>query len=154
MESLNYPASMSAFLYDQDYKILMKDRELQFVEKFKYESDFWAILYSQVPLTSEDEIVEALNKQIDEAGADGIINLKVTTFPCHLNGFMWITHLHLIPLLAGCAHVVTEGEIVKAVPKEDFSLESAVPEEETVLNNFISKAGMPEAIAKGVRNEL
>ncbi|MDH3975668.1 MAG: hypothetical protein OEV42_15425 [Deltaproteobacteria bacterium] len=113
-DGVKYPLSMSAFLYDRDYKVVVKGKELDVVAQFRCNKRFWGLFYSLIPLSNDKEIVAAINREVDKAGGDGIINLSVTASNCKFNSFPVIS---FAPFMPGCVDSVVMGEIVKLKEK-------------------------------------
>ncbi|MDT8318750.1 MAG: hypothetical protein RQ824_12300 [bacterium] len=113
-DGTKYPVSMSAFLYDSDYKVVAKDKELEVIAQFKHEKRFWGIFYTIIALSNDDEVVAAINREVSNIGGDGIINLSVTAYNCLFNSFPIIS---LAPIMPGCVDTVVMGEIVKLKDK-------------------------------------
>lgn len=113
-DDVKYPLSMSAYLYDSDYKVVAKDKELEVVAPFEYSKRFWGLFYSIIPLSNDKEIVAAINREVDKVGGDGIINLSVTASNCKFNSFPIIS---AVPVMPGCVDSVVMGEIVKLKEK-------------------------------------
>ena len=113
LETLEYPASLSSALYGEDFVILTGDDELIVVDDFFYEKRFWSVLYSGVLLNGDKDIAEAINKGIDEAQGDGMINMTVTSSQCFMNLPSYLFFLHVLPITPGCVNVTVEGQIVK-----------------------------------------
>ena len=108
-DSLEYPASMSGYLYGPDDRTL-SPLSLQVVSEFEHGGRMWGVLYSWVPLTRSLDVSDAINREIEQAGGEGVINLSVTTDGCAIN---YIPALSLLPIWPGCADVTVAGEIVR-----------------------------------------
>lgn len=117
MDASNYPVSMSAYLYDKDYKILAKDKELAVIDKFTYQKTAWGIFWNIIPLTKNDDVADAMNKKANELKADGMVNFRVTVAPCFTNNYFYWTYLDFIPLVPGCADLTIEGDFVRLSEK-------------------------------------
>lgn len=147
-DDLKYPASMSAFIYGNNNETLVKGDNLDVVGDFKYEKKFWGILYSMVPLSSDKDIVEAINRKIDEAGGEGLINLSVTAENCAFNSFPLLS---LLPIMPGCLNVTIEGEIVKAKQKKTSLNNTRKPSNgvsDYLLFSFVPKDMVGDALSK------
>lgn len=107
-----YPISLSPALYDKKDNILIKDKQLKVVGKFKYEKRFWGLAYSWVRITGSDDVDEAINKAIKKKKGVGLINLAVTTDGCLSNSFMTFP-FSLLPIIPGCTDAIIEGDIVR-----------------------------------------
>lgn len=107
-----YPISLSPALYDQNGNVLVKDKQLNVVGKFKYEKRFWGIMYSWVRLSGSSDVDAAINNAIKEKQGVGLINLAVTTDGCASNSAMTFP-VSILPIIPGCTNAIIEGDIVK-----------------------------------------
>jgi hypothetical protein len=96
-DELRYPASMSSYLYGPNNELLAKDRELRVINRFSGEYDYWGTFYSLMPLTGTKDIGEEINKAIEEAGGEGIVNVKVMSETNSLDEFPFLGEID--PLL-------------------------------------------------------
>ena len=128
-EKLNYPASMSAFLYDANYNTVMKGKELETLNSFKYRTTYWSLAYGLIPLNPADRISDTLNKMVDYYGGDGIINLSVTIEHGDLNKVVsFLMYLPgYIPAFPSGAKITVTGEIVKLKRPEGYSIITGNP---------------------------
>ena len=60
------PISLSPALYDQYDNVLIKDKQLNVVGKFKYEKRFWGLMYSWVRISESKDVDEAINDAIEK----------------------------------------------------------------------------------------
>jgi hypothetical protein len=111
LEKVEVPVSLSAFLYGEDGQVLVKNKSLKVIGKFKYEKRFWGILWTMIRLSNDDDVSNEINKQVNAQGGDGIINLMVESDYCSLNAFPF---LGLLPIWPGCTIATFNGEIIKA----------------------------------------
>lgn len=107
-----YPISLSPALYDQNDNILVKDKQLNVVGKFKYEKRFWGLMYSWVRISGSKDVDEAINDAIQKKHGVGLINLAVTTDGCLSNSILTFP-LSILPVIPGCTDTIIEGDIVK-----------------------------------------
>ena len=128
-DGVRYPLSMSAYLYDSDYNIVTRAKELDIVGQFEYQKRFWGLFYSIIPLSNDEDVATSINSRISETGGDGIINLSVTAYNCLFNSFPIISFL---PIMPGCVDSVIRGEIVKLKPKSKVSIK---PRTSYILKN-------------------
>jgi len=129
-DGLKYPASMSAFLYDENYNTVMKGRDLETLHSFKYKTTYWSLGYGLIPLNPDDRISDTLNQMVDQFGGDGIINLavsiehgdinKVVSFLMYVPGYM--------PVFPSGAKITVTGEIVKLLNPESYTEVSPNPD--------------------------
>lgn len=108
-DTLEHPASMSGYLYGPDDRAL-SPRSLQVVGQFERRERMWGLMYSWIPLTGSVDLSQEINREVERAGGEGVINLSVTTDGCALN---YIPAVSLLPLWPGCADVTVAGEIVR-----------------------------------------
>lgn len=109
-DSLSYPVSLSNSLYNEKGRPVSIGHGLTFVKSWKFEKDFWGILYSELSLTSYDDLIDSMNNNIKNNNGRGMINVTFTSQGCELNDYISIG---LLPILPGCTHVKAEGIIVK-----------------------------------------
>lgn len=114
LEKAEVPVSMSAFLYDADGRVLAKNKDLKVLGQFEYEKRFWGILWSQVKISDDTDVSEAINAQVKAKGGEGLINLLVESDYCAISV---IPFLGLLPIWPGCTKAKFQGEIVKSEPK-------------------------------------
>jgi hypothetical protein len=107
-----YPVSLSPALYDQNDNVLVKDKQLRVVGKFRYEKRFWGVMYSWVRLSGSNDVDAALNKAIEQNQGVGVINLSVTTDGCVSNSVVTFP-ISILPIIPGCTDAMIEGDIVK-----------------------------------------
>jgi len=110
-KGLKYTASMSPVLFDYDGQLLLKDRDLQTLKKYRYEKNLWGIFYSLASLSSDRDIVRDMNQAVRKAGGEGLINLSFVQRNCEINGLLNI--VGFLPFIPGCVTVSITGEIVK-----------------------------------------
>jgi hypothetical protein len=122
--TLNYPASMSGCLYNQDKNTMIKGRDLEVIQTFKYKKTFWSLAYGIIPLSAENNICESLNAIVKQNNGDGIINLTITIEQGVVNKisafFMYIPSL--IPIIPGAADITISGEIVKLKQRDSSQI--------------------------------
>lgn len=106
-----YPISLSPALYDQNDNVLVKDKQLKVVGKFKYEKRFWGLTYSWIRLSGSKDVDEAINDAIEKKQGVGLINLAVTTDGCLSNSLMTFP-ISILPIIPGCTDTIIEGDIV------------------------------------------
>ncbi len=115
--NLKYPVSMSPFLYGQNNEILAKNKDLTVLDSFRYKTTKWVILYGAIPFSSykvtDKDIVDAINKKIEEVGGEGIIELSVTYSQPTNDFFMFINFL---PVFPSWTTLTVEGNIVRSKP--------------------------------------
>lgn len=131
-DALQYPTSMSAFLYDNNRNVVMKGRDLESLYSFKFKRNYWSLVYGLVQFKQKETICDSLNAVVNKYKGDGIINLTITVDHGIVDKisaiFMYIPHY--IPILPSSAKVTISGEVVK-LNRRDVSL--------IYDQNFISK---------------
>ena len=114
-EDLQYPASMSGSLYGPKGEIVREqDGGLEPIKTFTFTKNYWSTFYSIVPLSRSSDIVEQINKEIKEAGGDGITNVSVSSDYSKLTS---VLPLNLLPIWPGCSEIRVTGTIVKFVER-------------------------------------
>ena len=114
-DNLKYPASMSAFLYDKNNKVVMRGKELDSISSFKYKKTYWSLAYGLIKLTNEKSLNDSLNAIIKRTNGDGIINLKVKIEQGVTNKiYSFLLYLpSYIPIFPSTAKITVSGEVVK-----------------------------------------
>ncbi len=110
-DSLQYPASMSGYLYNSEGHALPPE-SFVIADHFSKQLKIWGLAYSWAPVTkgSDTDVSGVLNAAIKKARGDGVIYLTVTSTRCWMNNVPIVT---LLPFWPGCANVTVEGEIVR-----------------------------------------
>ena len=109
-EDVQYPVSLSAFLYDAEGQPVYPGQRLEKVGTIEYEKTIWASGYGHVEFSYYTDPGGIINEQVQGAQGDGVINLVIATEPCALNAFLVFS---FIPFWPGCASVSISGDIVK-----------------------------------------
>jgi hypothetical protein len=110
---LNYPASMSSYLYGPNDDILAVDRDLIVIKRLRVEVNYPAIFYSLAPPMHARDVGKQINSEVGNCGGEGIVNVKISS---HTG---YTTHMHpltLLPFWPSFTKVVVEGDIVKYEP--------------------------------------
>ncbi len=110
LEDLKYPASMSAYIYNSQGKILSVGSGLNKIGNWKFKKKFWSIGYSYLDLSGDSEVAESMNAAIREANGTGIVNFKAESERC---GYSYIPIFPILPVFPECIDVKFEGDIVK-----------------------------------------
>jgi hypothetical protein len=108
-DSLRYPVSMSGYVYDQKNRAL-SPKSLDVVAEFEHEARLWGMFFSWIPVNGDLDLSEPINRDVDAAGGEGVINLSVKSEGCAFN---YIPGLSLLPFWPGCADVTVAGQVVK-----------------------------------------
>lgn len=109
-DDLKYPASMSISLYGPNGEVVSD--KLKPVKRFEYTKNYWSTFYSIIPLSGSSDIVEQMNKEIKEAGGDGITTVSITTDYSKLTS---VFPLNMLPIWPACSKIRIKGTIVKLV---------------------------------------
>ncbi len=109
-DNLQYPASMSISLYGPDGEVVEGGGKLKPIKRFEYTKYYWSTFYSIIPLSRTSDIVEQMNKEIKEAGGDGITSVSITSDYSKLTSAF---PLNLLPIWPGCSKISVTGTIVK-----------------------------------------
>jgi len=109
-KKMEYPASMSSYLYDKNWKKLQYGNQLQFIKKVTVTRKVWGMGYSMISFSKTESFDQKLNAEIKKMGGVGIVNVSVSTRGCSFNGVF--PPLAILPL-PGCGVVTVEGDIVK-----------------------------------------
>jgi len=149
--SLQYPASMSAFLYDKNDKIVMKGDNLETIEQFTIKKTFWSLAYGLIPLSQEESISQKLNEKIKANGGDGVINLTVTIEHGVTNKiFSFLMYIpSYVPILPSTARVSISGEIVKLVQPA-----SSYIQDKDFNRTYTSKKDIENTIKKMINENI
>lgn len=110
LAGVRYPVSLSGYLFGPRKEILGKGQRLQVVREFNYTKSFWGIGYTLISLSDETDFDRFLNRKIEEAEGDGVINLKLSSSGCYINS---TPCLNILPMWPGCTRVKIQGEIVR-----------------------------------------
>ena len=122
-DRLQFPVSSSPFIYGPDDRPY-NPGELQPLGKMVWVERFWGLWWSWIPLSGTIDVSAPINAQIQRAGGDGIINLKVIVENCGMN---YVPVFNMIPLYPGCAYVTITGDIVKMAAMAPPPAEGAPP---------------------------
>ncbi len=114
-DGLKYPVSMSGSLYGPNDEVVKRGEGLEPVKGFEFTKNYWSTFYSIIPLSRTSDIVEQMNKEIAEAGGDGMIYVSVSSDYSNLNHIFF---LDLLPIWPGCSKIRVFGTIVKLVKTE------------------------------------
>jgi hypothetical protein len=110
---LDYPASMSPFLYGPNNEILAKDRELMVIKHFRLEVYYMAIFYSLVSPLHIRDVGKLINTEVENCGGDGVVDVKISA---NTGPTTYMHPLTLLPFWPSYTTVVVEGDIVKHEP--------------------------------------
>lgn len=135
--SLQYPASMSAFLYDQNQHVAMKGKELDSISSFKIKKTYWSMAYGLIPLTKGESISDSINAIVEQYKGDGIINLTVKIEQGVVNKiYSFLFYLpSYVPIIPSSADITVTGEVVKLIRLgtsdifDDKNIKNYVPKE-------------------------
>lgn len=109
-DELKYPASMSGSLYGPAGDSIEQGTGLNPVQDFEYTKDLCSILYSIIPVSRSDDIIELMNNKIETVGGDGITNVSISSDYSMLTS---VFPLNYLPVWPGCSRITVRGTIVK-----------------------------------------
>jgi len=110
-KNLNYPVSMTPYIYDKNEKILVENEDLVIVRELGARQNLWGIFYGIIPLGNGNKnIMHKINSQIQKSGGAGVINFTIASNECEL---LYLFPLSLLPVWPGCTRVVVRGDIIK-----------------------------------------
>jgi len=109
---VDYPISCSAYLYDRDRSILSTADGLTVIKHLKYDDTFYGTAWSIVDLSDEREINMYINREIKNAGGDGLVNFKIEVVQSKLDYCIPFT---LLPFWIGGTNIHIEGDVVKKI---------------------------------------
>lgn len=108
-DDTRYPVSLSPTVLGSDGVVLLPaGREV--VGKLEIETKVYGLLWAAVPLTPNKDLSTQVNEQIEQAGGQAVVNLRVTSRQCGLNS-AWV--LSTVPLWPGCSKVFVQGDIIR-----------------------------------------
>ena len=113
-----YPVSLSPTVLGRDGGVLLpKAREV--VGQLEIETKAWGLLWAAVPLTPNKDLSARINEQVERAGGEAVVNLRITSRQCGVN-HAWV--LSTVPLWPGCARIFVQGDIIR-----ELTMPAAVP---------------------------
>lgn len=107
-EGARYPISMSGALPGPDAEILILGGELEAVGELTVVDRAFGFLYGLTG--SRVDISGQVNRDVEAAGGEGVVQLSVRVSHCAHN---WLWPLTMFPLFPGCEKVQIEGVIVR-----------------------------------------
>ncbi|MBX7082688.1 MAG: hypothetical protein K1X88_26010 [Nannocystaceae bacterium] len=122
-DDTRYPVSLSPTVLGSDGMVLVPARR-EIVGKLEIETKVYGLLWAAVPLTPNKNLSDQVNDQIERAGGQAVVNLRVTSRQCGLNS-AWV--LSTVPLWPGCSRVFVQGEIIRERPAELVPAPQAEP---------------------------
>jgi hypothetical protein len=149
--TLKYPTSMSAFLFDQDETVIMKGKGLESLYSFKHAKTFWNLAYGLIPLNQAEEgISNYLNSIVEEYNGDGIINLTLTIEQGASNKiYSFLMYLpSLIPIFPSSVRITVTGEVVKLNKYEITEINN-----DEIRRNFITPKSVQSIINEEIANK-
>jgi hypothetical protein len=105
---LRYPVSMSKSVVDAAGQIQVP-KAAEKVAHFTRDWSHWGWFYGFVSLSSHVDLSAMLNEEIEKAGGDGIVNLKVTA---EGSGLSWF--ISLLIIIPERVDVTVEGDVYKS----------------------------------------
>lgn len=103
-----YPMSLTSVLPDPQGRILSKPADLEETTLFELYENRYTTAYGAAG--GELDISGEVNRQVREAGGEGITDLNISATPCRHNAFAFLSFL---PFWPSCMDVTIRGEIVR-----------------------------------------
>lgn len=111
-DKLDCAVSTTQGLYDSNYKLLSEE-DYQKVGNFQFDVSRWTIFWSIIPLSSNPDISERINRIVKEKGGDAVINLQVTVSGASGGASLINFFSSAIPVLPGVVVATVSGDVVK-----------------------------------------
>ncbi len=109
MDQLEYPTSLSGYLYDEKNEPIRIDKGLKKVGEVESSKRFWSLLYGQAQLSDQMALFADFNAKVKNSGGIAVVNLQVENSACILNHFFV---LNLLPFWPGCTVIELKGDAV------------------------------------------
>lgn len=111
-DALQYPVSTTQGLFDSNYRLLGEEN-FKVIDTVEINVSKWHILWTAIPLSSDPDISEQLNKAVEKKGGDGIINLQISITGGNVaTGLLtWISSA--VPVLPSVIEARITGDVVK-----------------------------------------
>lgn len=134
-DDTRYPVSLSPTVLGSDGVVLLPARR-EVVGKLEIETKVYGLLWAAVPLTPNKDLSTQVNDQIERAGGQAVVNLRVTSRQCGLNS-AWV--LSTVPLWPGCSKVFVQGDIIRERAPE-AAVEVEAPPSEAAASEPVAHA--------------
>lgn len=135
-DDTRYPVSLSPTVLGSDGAVLLPAQR-EVVGKLELETKVYGLLWSAVPLTPNKDLSTQVNEQIEQAGGQAVVNLRVTSRQCGLNS-VWV--LSTVPLWPGCSKVFVQGDIIRERAPEPVAAVDEIPEGEPATAEPVARA--------------
>jgi hypothetical protein len=109
LDELEYPVSMSAYLYDENARLVSAGKGLEALKSFTFSKTFYSIFYSLADISNDKEITANIHKRIKDANGSGVINLHFVI----ANNNDSRCCVPYFPLWPGRTEVTVIGDIVR-----------------------------------------
>ena len=110
-DRLNYPASLSPVLHDEQGKPCYLGEDLNSLGTFSFQMTSVGFLYSLIG-TSID-LSDELNREVERLQGEGIVLLSLRSRTCSSS---WFFPLTAFPIYPGCQYVTVSGTVVARKP--------------------------------------
>lgn len=99
-------------IYDKNYNIL-NNIDYEVVNAFTFNVSKWSIFWTLIPISSDVDISEQLNKELQDNNGDAIVNLEVEA-NTSLNGGPFINlFASIVPIIPSVVSAQVRGEVIK-----------------------------------------
>lgn len=112
-----YPISFSSYVRDADGALLHDGTTLHRVGQIDHEYSAYALAWGIAGLNTEEDISEIVNRAVEAAGGEAVVNLSVTAGSCGWNAFVYWMPLYMVPAFPGCVNTRVQGDIVRRAPR-------------------------------------
>jgi hypothetical protein len=109
--NVNKVVSITESVYDKNFNII-NAADYEVIKEFNFTVSKWYLFWTIIPLSSDVDISEKLNKIIEENDGDGIVNLQVST-AAEGFGDLFNFPSMLIPILPSFVMAEISGEVIK-----------------------------------------
>ena len=104
-----YPVSLSPTVFGSDGEILPPNAQEK-VGTLEIDRRAWSLVWGAVPTRKFTDLSNEINGQIDAAGGQSVVNLKIMARHCAGN---YVVPLTLLPFYPGCVKLKIRGDIIR-----------------------------------------
>ena len=104
-----YPVSMSPTVFGSDGEVLAPEAA-EVVGALEVDLRAWSMLWGAVSLKRVRDVSAALNAQIQKAGGQAAVNVRIQARQC---GGNYVVPLTLLPFYPGCAKIKITGDVIR-----------------------------------------
>lgn len=104
-----YPVSMSPTVFGSDGEVLAPEAA-EVVGDLEVDLRAWSMLWGAVSLKRVRDVSEAINAQIQRAGGQAAVNVRIQARQC---GGNYVVPLTLLPFYPGCAKIKITGDVIR-----------------------------------------